>query len=195
MTSQVNNALGHHLYDRLQIAVMLTVVAILLVATGSALNVVHLFYKSPPPPTANQNTKGADRQTTNQKQGPHNTSNGDTTTSLQSGSIAMSPLLVPNGNFVSNHHPNLSGSPAPNAMTSVCNTSAGASCTITFTNIATNVIKPLPTQTTDKGGSAYWDWRLQDIGLTTGTWKIEAIARLGNQTQSAQDEMNLEVGP
>ena len=193
MSSQVSNS--HYLYNRLQVVVMIAIIAVLFVAAGSALDVVHLFYKSPPAPTANQNTKGMGRQTTNQKQGSYATSTGDATTSQQSGSIVTPPLLVPTGNFVSNHHPNLSGSPAPNTMTSVCNTSAGASCTITFIDATTNVVRSLPTQVTDKGGSAYWDWKLQDVGLTTGRWKIEAIVRLGNQTQSAQDEMSLEVGP
>jgi hypothetical protein len=103
-------------------------------------------------------------------------------------------LVTPTGDFVSNHHPNLSGNPYPNSMSSVCETSPGASCKIVFTNSETGATKELSTQTADAGGAAYWDWKLQDIGLTEGTWKINAVAVSGSQTQSARDPMDLEVG-
>lgn len=100
-------------------------------------------------------------------------------------------LITPAGNFVSNHHPNLSGSPAPNLISSVCNTTPGATCTIIFTK--DNIQKSLPSQTTDSGGSAYWNWRLQDIGLTIGSWEITAKATLNTQSKTAGDAQNLEV--
>lgn len=100
-------------------------------------------------------------------------------------------LFTPTGDFVSNHHPNLSGSPAPNSMSSVCDTTPGASCKITFTK--DGVTKSLASQTTDANGSTYWYWKLQDIGLTTGSWKVQAIASLNSQTKSASDAMDLVV--
>jgi hypothetical protein len=51
----------------------------------------------------------------------------------------------------------------------------------------------LPPETTDSGGSAYWTWKLQDIGLTEGTWKVQAKATLGSQTKTANDLMDLVV--
>src|SRR5690606_17218727 len=105
---------------------------------------------------------------------------------------ASANLITPFGNFVSNHRPNLSGSPAPNTLSSVCNTTPGASCTISFTKDGTT--KSLPAQTADANGATYWNWKLQDIGLTTGTWKVQANASLNGQTKSASDALDLVVG-
>lgn len=101
-------------------------------------------------------------------------------------------LITPSGSFVSDHHPNLSGSPAPNTITSVCNTTPGASCQITFT--MDGVTKSLHAQTADSGGSTYWsNWKLQDVGLTAGSWKVQATASLNGQTKTASDAMALVV--
>ena len=56
-----------------------------------------------------------------------------------------------------------------------------------------SMVKSLPAQTTDAGGATYWNWKLQDYGLTAGTWKITAIAKLNGQTQTATDATNLEI--
>jgi cytoskeletal protein RodZ len=100
-------------------------------------------------------------------------------------------LVTPYGSFVSNHHPNLSGSPAPNSLTSTCSTSAGASCQITFTN--DGLTKTLPAQVTNSSGYTYWSWTLQSIGLTTGSWKIHAISSYNGQAKTAEDSMDLVV--
>lgn len=102
-------------------------------------------------------------------------------------------LIAPSGTFVSNHNPNLDGDPAPNLIQSVCVTTPGATCTITFTKDGTT--KSLPEQTTDSEGATYWDWKVQSIGLTTGEWRIKAVAKLGSQTKTAQDSLNLKVDP
>jgi hypothetical protein len=102
------------------------------------------------------------------------------------------PLKEPGGTFVSNHHPSLGGSPSPNQIQSVCVTTPGATCTVVFTK--DGVTKQLPDQLTDGEGAAYWTWKLQDIGLTAGTWKTQAKATLGSQVKTANDAMNLEVG-
>lgn len=104
---------------------------------------------------------------------------------------ADADLLAPTGTFVSNHHPNLSGKPAPNQIQSVCVTTPGATCTIVFTK--NGVSKQLPNQVTDRGGAAYWTWKLQDIDLTTGTWQVTAKATLGSRTETANDATALEV--
>jgi len=136
------------------------------------------------------NTKGEPS-----KSGSANGQTGNqSSSSTGDGKIAAKPsstLFTPSGDFVSNHHPNLSGSPAPNTISSVCNTTPGASCKITFTQ--GDLVKSLSSQTTDANGSTYWSWKLQDVGLTQGTWKIEAVASLNGQTSTASDAMDLVV--
>ncbi|SRR6266568_384754 len=101
-------------------------------------------------------------------------------------------LVAPTGDFVSNHHPNLSGSPAPDTLNSVCTTTPGATCAISFTK--DGVTKSLPTETTDRGGSAYWNgWSLQSIGLTIGSWQVQASASLNGKTLGASDALQLVV--
>lgn len=100
---------------------------------------------------------------------------------------------TPVGTFVSNHHPNIDGQPAPNTLESTCTTTAGAMCTITFTNGTTEV--SLPAQQTDQNGHASWAWKLQDIKLTEGSWSIKATATNGTKSAFADDPMNLEVAP
>lgn len=108
------------------------------------------------------------------------------------GTAAPTKLLAPSGNFVSNHHPNLSGSPAPSTITSVCTTTPGGMCQITFSK--NGVTKTLPSQMTDRGGSTYWnDWSLQTYQLTAGSWQVTATASLNGQTQSTTDALMLEV--
>ncbi len=102
-------------------------------------------------------------------------------------------LEEPTGSFVSNHHPNLGGSPAPNNIQSSCTTTPGAKCTITLTKNGTT--KSLGEKTTNDDGSAYWDWKLQDVGITEGSWQVTATANLNGQTKSATDPIALEVKP
>ena len=103
------------------------------------------------------------------------------------------PPQQPYGDFVSNHHPNLDGNPVPNRMSSVCNTSPGATCTVRFTK--NGVTKELPVKKSDDNGAVYWDWNLQDIGLSEGNWTIRALATLNGKTTTATDPLNLEVEP
>ena len=98
---------------------------------------------------------------------------------------------TPIGTFVSNHRPNLSGSPAPNTMNSTCSTTAGATCTIEFSNGTRTV--SLPEKKTDANGNVSWDWKLQDVGLTAGSWSITAVAKNGSFVSKAVDPTNLEV--
>lgn len=100
-------------------------------------------------------------------------------------------LIAPNGNFVSNHSPNLSGQPAPNSIVSACSTTPGASCYITFTK-GSNVIT-LKSQTTDANGNTSWSWNLQDNQFTVGDWQITAYATLAGKTLSTTDPVPLKV--
>jgi hypothetical protein len=148
--------------------------ALLLLAGLELTNTTHLLHKdsslatrpTSPHRTANSNTKGEPEpgKGTGSPSG-----NGD----KQPGQ-ADGPLVEPSGVFVSNHHPNLSGHPAPNTLQSVCVTTPGATCTIVFTK--DGVTKQLPNQIADPGGATYWTWKLQDLGLTTGSWHITAKA-------------------
>ncbi len=167
---------------------------VLLAAIGllELTNVTHLFHhkKRAQPPTANSETKGEvaaqrgqNTPTTSPQQGQDKQASGSTDSNQV--------LFEPSGNFVSNHHPNLDGSPAPNLMSSDCTTSPGATCTISFTK--GGATKSLPAKTADAGGTAYWNWKLQDYGLTQGKWTIKATATLGSQSKTAADAQPLEV--
>lgn len=177
---------------------LLLALFILLAAAGiiTALeltNTTHLLHaKDKVIMTANQETKGEPKT----KSSSDSTASDDHTTQSQKDQAGDNQngnlsLLAPSGNFVSNHRPNLSGSPAPNSINSVCTTTPGASCKIEFTK--DSVTKSLPAQTTDSSGSTYWNWKLQDIDLTEGSWKIEAVSSLNGQSLRASDALNLEV--
>jgi hypothetical protein len=112
-----------------------------------------------------------------------------TTPEIDSGVTPQTPV----GTFVSNHHPNLDGQPAPNTIESTCTTTAGATCTLTFTNEATSL--SLPAQKTDQNGNTTWTWKLQDIGLTAGSWTVTATAQNGTKSAFSTDPMKLEVAP
>jgi hypothetical protein len=102
-------------------------------------------------------------------------------------------LKKPVGDLVSNHQPNLDGKPAPSTLESVCITTPGASCSISFTK--DGIIKELPAQTADAEGAVDGNWKLQDYDLTEGTWSITAKATLGGQTKTAEDPLKLKVMP
>ncbi|MEO6513738.1 MAG: hypothetical protein ABIO22_03665 [Candidatus Saccharimonadales bacterium] len=159
-------------------------------------NVTHFFHKPSAVLKVNSKTPTEGGATVNSQKG-EKTSNTSTDTTQpgdtksNTGSAVTLALIAPTGDFVSNHHPNLSGSPAPNTISSVCTTTPGASCTISFTK--DGVTKSLPTQTTDRAGSAYWNWKLQDINLTAGSWNITAAATLSGQTKVASDPMDIVV--
>ncbi len=174
------------------IIIGLAAVLILLEATNTTHLLHHNSSKTVNSPTA-QATKG--EPTNSSKNAPSQTNTGapstDTKNPTGTGGASTATLNAPTGDFISNHHPNLSGSPAPNTVQSVCNTTSGATCQITFTK--DGVTKSLPAQTTDAGGATYWTWKLQDVGLTAGSWQVQAKATLGSQTKTANDAMALEV--
>ncbi|HSX36462.1 MAG TPA: hypothetical protein VLH84_06035 [Patescibacteria group bacterium] len=178
----------------------LVVVAVLvslagIVAILELTNTTHWFHhksaKFTPSPTANANTKGAGA-VSQPGDGSSSSSNSSSQTTTgtskdqQSGVDPNTPLQAPTGVFVSSHHVDPGSS-----MQSVCNTTSGAKCSISFTK--DGVTKSLAAQTTDAGGSTYWPWQPKDIGLTPGSWTITATATLGSQTKTASDASPLEV--
>lgn len=106
----------------------------------------------------------------------------------QSSTVSGPPPIVPYGNFVSNHHP---GGTAPTAEASTCNTSAGASCYIKFTN--GSIVKQLDPETANSNGTTIWYWDVKTAGITTGSWTITAVATLNGQTKTANDSQPLVV--
>lgn len=112
-----------------------------------------------------------------------------------SGSSSASPpttaaLIAPYGTFVSNHRPGQNGSPTTEQ--SVCTTTPGASCNITFTNSA-GVVKSLGAQTVGSSGSAYWNWNVTGSDLAPGTWKVAATATFNGQAKTTTDATSLEI--
>jgi len=184
------------------------VVIVLLIAFVIVDKTTSLFKKSPDM-SGSSYTKGIPQSSGSSSSSSSTSSKGDGTsggsssssgssstgsTSQSSGSTTQATLTTPLGNFVSDHHPNHGGSPAPNTITSVCSTTPGATCIISFT--MNGVTKSLPKQTVDAGGSTYWNnWTLQSVGLTAGSWKIQATATLNGQTATATDAMDLVVSP
>ena len=102
-------------------------------------------------------------------------------------------LLAPTGNFVSNHSPSLTGRLSSNNDQSICNSTQTAVCKIAFTK--DGVTKLLADKVLDGNGTNYWNWTLQDIGLTAGPWKVTATASLNGQTKTSVDATLLIVQP
>lgn len=98
---------------------------------------------------------------------------------------------TPIGTFVSNHRPNLDGSPRPNIINSTCTTTPGVTCYIRFTK--GSEVKTLLPQTTDGSGNTAWTWNINDIGLSVGDWQIEAVAKNGSKEAVAKDPTPLMV--
>lgn len=148
-----------------------------------------------PAPSSSSETKGevntgsniaspaAASGSSNSSQSP---SNSSSPTSKETNPNTNATLVAPSGNFVSSHHVSLG-----DTLASDCTTTTGATCQISFTK--DGVTNSLDTRTTDKGGSAYWAWKPQDIGLSAGTWKIKATATLNGKSLSTDDALNLEV--
>jgi len=176
----------------------LVVVGVLLLATAGALLFRH-YHKSQDSTTGqtSSSTKTTKESTTNAgvlgKQETSNTPNSVPAKTPETGS-ASSSLKAPFGTFVSNHRPSLKGEWRSNEENSVCNTSPGATCEITFTK--DGVTKSLGQKTVDANGAAYWNsWTIQDINLSEGTWTITAIAANNGKTARTNDQVLLEVQP
>ncbi len=140
----------------------------------------HPTYSNPdtnvPKPDKKSANQSSDNNTTAEKGGSSSTST-NTSSNVQP--------KKPVGTFVSNHYP------PPNQESSTCLTTAGVTCQIRFTK--GSVTKKLPAKTTNSNGNVSWNWTIQGAGLTSGTWKVSAVAINGNKTATAYDALNLVV--
>jgi hypothetical protein len=179
-------------------------IALILLILGTiiseATNTTHLFHSKQaikPQVTASELTKGESTPKTSPEPSTKvvngQTSNSTSNVGAQPGDAKNTQatdttVIAPTGNFVSAHK-NISGS---TSLSSVCNTTMGASCQITFTSAGSS--KSLPAQTTDRGGSTFWSsWTPDSVGLTSGSWKVQAIATLNGQSQTSTDALELEI--
>lgn len=165
-------------------------VAACLLAILELTNVTHFFHNNsskPGQPTVAVSNRPKTAGSVNKtQQGAAEATNSTDHPKIVSNTSAE--LKEPFGNFVSAHR----NVPADAVLSSVCNTTAGATCQVTFTN--GGITKSLPSQQTDLEGSAYWSsWTPQSIGLTSGSWQVKAIASLGDQTKQGSDAMPLEI--
>ena len=168
-------------------AIIVSIIIIILVAIGCSA-IYFLKYNLPTSTSTGKSSSSANNKTSNSGSisSPKDIANKKTP--------VLDPTITPSdptGTFVSNHHPNLSGSPAPNTESSTCSTTPGANCEIRFTS--GNIVKLLIPKPTNSDGNASWDWKLQDIGLNKGEWKVTAIATNGNKEATVTDPMLLSV--
>lgn len=180
--------------------VIIGVVALLaLIVILELTNVTHFFHDSKAtsstiPSTSSNDTTNSSSNGSDQNPSPSpNTTPPPPPPETPKSSGNVGTLLEPSGTFVSNHHPNLDGSPAPSQEQSTCTTTPGATCTITFTQGA--VTKTLEAKTADANGTVIWNWDVKTAGFTPGSWKITATASANGQSKSAADAQDLVVQP
>lgn len=169
-------------------------IIVLIVLIGAACVIGYIVYSKLR--TQPQNDTPTSISNTPKPQSDQNISNGDVvstpSTPEKAPRLASSTTpKAPSGTFVSNHHPNLGGVPAPNVLNSVCITTPGATCTIVFTKDGVN--KQLDKKVVDTGGVASWDWSLSQLGLSVGSWKVSARAENGSLVSTTEDSVMLEV--
>jgi hypothetical protein len=158
----------------------------------------HFFQKAKPvsgpipivEPQTSPKSKSSNSSSANQNPAETEPSSpkADATTPVTGGGGGAT-LVAPYGSFVSNHQPGQHGSPL--LEQSECNTTPGASCYIKFTQ--GSIVKTLTAQTIGSSGSTSWLWYVNKAGLTSGDWKISAVATLNGQTKVTQDPVALEV--
>lgn len=178
--------------------VIMVLIAGFVIALLEISDTTHFFHKpNTPMVTASSETKGengTDKTQTTKTTSSKVNENDQSSGSVQpgdnksgTGSDVPVVLLAPTGNFVSAHKADQAAS-----LSSVCNTTPGVSCQIVFTQ--NGVVKSLPIQTTDRGGSVYWNgWTPKSIGLVPGTWQVQAVASQGQQSKLTTDALPLEV--
>lgn len=137
------------------------------------------------PSTSQSEDSAAAEQGVSQKNST--SAQGTTTGEKQSGSPATpGSVAAPQGNFVSNHRVGTGDS-----IESICSTTKGAKCNISFTSGGTT--KSLGEKTVNEDGTASWVWTPASIGLVAGSWQITATAILDGAQNSSKDPRNLEV--
>lgn len=136
-------------------------------------------------PKAGKQTQSQTQESQNQPGVQVTTDQDDTKTIPPTSNVS---LETPYGSFVSNHKPSLS---AANTVNSVCHTTLSATCEIRFSK--GSEVKVLGPDKVGATGYVSWNWKLQDIGLSAGTWQVEAVAKLSGKTATATDTIALEI--
>lgn len=137
------------------------------------------------PSTSQEQDQQAAQQGESQKN-PASVQSNSQSDKQASGTTSSGAPASPQGNFVSSHRVGLSDS-----IESICATSSGASCQITFTR--NGVVKSLDSNVVSSNGSVSWVWTPDSIGLSSGSWEIKAVASQNNLQTEAKDPRNLEV--
>ena len=140
-----------------------------------------------PSSSSSSNPKTSTKKLSNGKNPANNNTASNSNVKNSPGSQTSTQLIAPFGSFVSDHHPDLSGSPNPSSEESVCNTSPGAQCIITFSN--NGIIKTLPIRTANNTGSVYWTWDVKTLGFTIGNWQIKVTSSLDGTSKSSYDTL------
>jgi hypothetical protein len=80
------------------------------------------------------------------------------------------------------------GGSAPDtpSMQSVCQTIANASCNIKLSN--GSAVKYVGAQGTGSNGMVVFNWNANSVGLTPGTWTVQAIVNQGNSSGISHSE-------
>lgn len=188
--------MAKHYRHRKLILIVLGIVGI--IVAGAIGYLIYSHYNKTPKIITVNNVKHQSQASNNSSRGKITPTSGFSSTSkngsTKNSSTGSSTTTIsgPLGPFVSNHNVNLSNQ-AELTEESVCNTVAGASCYISFTNKDNGVAYDLPTQTANSSGAVYWNWNIQTANLSSGTWQIEAITSLDGQTRTTTDSQNLTI--
>ncbi len=172
------------------------VIIIAIIAFLELTNRTYFFHKRPTldqvatqsTPTSSKGESGSSSSSTSSGQTNNPPTSSNNSSKTGGSAPTGQPPKQPFGNFVSSHTINMEVNES-----SVCNTSVGATCVISFTK--DGVTKSLESKATNSDGAAFWQWTPKSIGLTTGTWQITATASANGQNASATDQQKLEVQP
>jgi hypothetical protein len=162
--------------------VLLTLLGIFLIRMHTK-RVAIIIPSKPVTSAARQKTTTAANSTTASPPATTDTTSSQVKTPSTAPPAQAGQLIAPYGSFVSNHSPGKN-----NTLTdeeSICNTTAGATCYIQFTNNGST--KKLDSKIADSFGSVTWDWDVKNAGFAAGSWQITAVATLNGQTKSTAD--------
>jgi len=173
--------------------IIILVVTIAVLALGLIGTALHLKYK-----------KNSNTDTTTKSQNPNNNSKSTYPTSgnssnnpgsSNSSSNSSVGPSTPTGQLLNKHSISLSSTAIESNpdMNSICQTTPGATCDLKLT-APDNSIKYVGSKSVDASGAASFYWNAKNIGLTSGRWKIEAIATLNNKSSISGPDY-LQVNP
>jgi hypothetical protein len=172
---------------------LFAILGIAVLVAGASIVATHKVQKTTMVPSSGtQKTDTA--KTSGTSQAISSPPSASTASDTQPSTSSSPPPQSPNGSFVSSYQVGINGQEQ-----SACNTTAGASCSITFT--MGSISKSLPaTQVTSsaknpQGAYATWSWEPSGIGLTAGSWSVSATATLNDQSATTKSNIQLEVTP